>query len=244
MEEVNYPIVYAVLPMIEQVGWYDGLWEKEREYGPVAYIVSKCYLVGEKKEYKSDGSIELEYQVVCPYEFDDYIRDFKSQIPEYNLIRYYCTNCVKVENIYDNLEDAIKDKDAKNEDLLANRFSYMSYDKLIAIYDEAKKEHEEKISKYNEYENKIAELTSNLKVVSNKNKTNSEVLLESQKQYLEKLKRLAETDPEKAKEVCAEALIRSGIINDAGELKAPYNGEKVNPDDFTRGPKLTKKKKD
>ena len=78
--------------------------------------------------------------------------------------------------------------------------------------------------------------------ISNKNKTNSEILLESQSQYLEELRRLAENDPEKAKEVCAEALIRSGIINDAGELKAPYNGESVNPDDFTRGPKLTKKK--
>ncbi len=31
MKEVNYPIVYAVLPMIEPGGWYDGLWEKERE---------------------------------------------------------------------------------------------------------------------------------------------------------------------------------------------------------------------
>ena len=243
MKEVNYPIVYAVLPMIEQVGWSDGLWEKEREYGPVAYIVSKCYLVGEKKDYKSDGSIELEYKVVCPYEFNDYTRKLEPQIPEYNFISNYCTNCVKVDNIYDNIEDAIKDKDAKNEDLLANRFSYMSYKLLVEIYDAAKKAHEEKISMYNKHESKIAKLTSNLKVVSNKNKTDSEILLESQEQYLEKLKRLAENDPEKAKEVCAEALIRSGIINDAGELKAPYNGENVNPDDFTRGPKLTKKKK-
>lgn len=72
-------------------------------------------------------------------------------------------------------------------------------------------------------------------------KTDYETLVESQTNYLLYLKKLAEDNPEEAKKIATESLIRSGIIDTNGKLKPPYNGENVNPDDFTRGPRLTKK---
>ena len=43
--ELNYPVKYALMPVREQVG---------REYEIVMYIVSKCYLISEKKIKKSE----------------------------------------------------------------------------------------------------------------------------------------------------------------------------------------------
>ena len=72
-------------------------------------------------------------------------------------------------------------------------------------------------------------------------KTGYETLLESQSNYLLYLKHLAAQNPEEAKRLAKESLIRTGIIDESGNLTAPYNGENVGTDDFTRGPKLVKK---
>ena len=53
---------------------------------------------------------------------------------------------------------------------------------------------------------------------------------------LEDLKELRRTNPELAKKKAREDLQRIGIIDEDGKLKPPYNGQKVNEDDFTRGP--------
>lgn len=73
-------------------------------------------------------------------------------------------------------------------------------------------------------------------------KTGYEALLESQANYLLHLKHLAKNNPEEAKKIAIESLMSAGIIDKSGNLTAPYNGENVGPDDFTRGPKLVKKK--
>ena len=72
-------------------------------------------------------------------------------------------------------------------------------------------------------------------------KTGYEALLESQANYLLYLKHLAKNNPEEAKKIATESLMSAGIIDESGNLTAPYNGENVGPDDFTRGPKLVKK---
>ena len=72
---------------------------------------------------------------------------------------------------------------------------------------------------------------------------NYEAMLERQRETLKEFEKLVATDPDKAKRVAREALIRTGIIDDSNNLKAPYNGEVVNKDDFTRGPRLSRKKK-
>ena len=58
-KEVKYPIKYAVMPIEEQIGWYPGLNELEREYSVVANIVSKCYVIREDKEYLQDGTLKI-----------------------------------------------------------------------------------------------------------------------------------------------------------------------------------------
>ena len=53
--KINYPVKYALMPIIEQVGWTHGLHELERDYDVVYYVVSKCYLINDTK--KSGGRI-------------------------------------------------------------------------------------------------------------------------------------------------------------------------------------------
>ena len=59
--------------------------------------------------------------------------------------------------------------------------------------------------------------------------------------YLKQFKALAKEQPEEAKKIAFKRLQDSGIIDETGNLKPPYNGEKVNESDFTRGPQLIKK---
>ena len=68
-------------------------------------------------------------------------------------------------------------------------------------------------------------------------KTRNELLLEQMKEYRIYLESLSKENPELAKKVAKEDLIRTGIIDEYGNLKPPYNGEKVNQDDFERGPR-------
>ena len=68
----NYPVKYAAMPIIEQVGWSQGLNELERNYDVICYIVSKCYLLSDKTKYKENGKKEKEYEVVFPYQKGEY----------------------------------------------------------------------------------------------------------------------------------------------------------------------------
>ncbi len=54
-------------------------------------------------------------------------------------------------------------------------------------------------------------------------------------EYLNSLKDLRKTNPELARKIAREGLQKSGIIDENGNLNAPYNGQNVNEDDFTRG---------
>ena len=58
---------------------------------------------------------------------------------------------------------------------------------------------------------------------------------------IEDLKQLRKTNPELAKKKAREDLQRAGILDKDGKLAPPYNGQKVNEDDFTRGPGETRK---
>ena len=70
-------------------------------------------------------------------------------------------------------------------------------------------------------------------VITDKNNDN---LIDSMDRYIAELKKLKKKDPEEAKKIAKEGLIRMGIINE--------NGEQLNPDDYTRGPKLSRRKND
>jgi len=53
---------------------------------------------------------------------------------------------------------------------------------------------------------------------------------------IEELNELRKTNPELAKKKAREDLQRAGILDAKGELVPPYNGQKVNENDFSRGP--------
>lgn len=63
-----------------------------------------------------------------------------------------------------------------------------------------------------------------------------EETIKAMDKYIEDLKKLYKTNPELAKKEAIEALQRAGILGKDGKLASPYNGEKVNKGDFTRGP--------
>ena len=52
--------------------------------------------------------------------------------------------------------------------------------------------------------------------------------------YIQSLKQLRETNPELAKKLARGSLQKSGILDKDGKLAAPYNGQKIYEDDFTR----------
>lgn len=74
-----------------------------------------------------------------------------------------------------------------------------------------------------------------------KYKTKNELLLKQMEDYMLYLKTLSQNNPELAKVEAKEALVRIGILDKDGNTKPPYNGEKVNLDDFERGPRKIKK---
>ncbi len=75
-----------------------------------------------------------------------------------------------------------------------------------------------------------------------KYKTRNELLLDNIKKDLVYMERLSKTNPNLAKKEATDALIEMGLIDENCNLKPPYNGEKVNLDDFERGPKKALRK--
>jgi len=61
-------------------------------------------------------------------------------------------------------------------------------------------------------------------------------IIEAMERTKKELEELYKTNPEKAKKMAREHLQKIGILDEDGNLKPPYNGQKVNEDDFTRGP--------
>ena len=52
----------------------------------------------------------------------------------------------------------------------------------------------------------------------------------------DELEKLSKINPELARKKAKEDLVRIGLIDEDGNLKPPYNGQKVNENDFTMGP--------
>lgn len=69
------------------------------------------------------------------------------------------------------------------------------------------------------------------------NENQHEKLLKQMKEYIEKFEKLKKENPELAKKVAREQLYKAGIYDKDGKLAPPYNGQKVNENDFTLGPR-------
>lgn len=160
----NYPIKYALIPMIEQVGWAPGLNELEREYGIVCYIASKCYVVKETKEYCEDGNSKVEYQIVCPYQYDD-LDIWKRCEPSFHLIQGHCINGITTNQLFDSYEEALSAKNEKNDEIILKKCIHLRYDENFRKRRENLiNEFSEKLDYYNQLEKAIEDRTSELKV--------------------------------------------------------------------------------
>ena len=82
MEE-KYPVGYTIMPIYARVGnvltndHYLMISNSIVKYGDihlevVGYIVSKCYIFSEMKEYLANGEIRKSYEVVFPYQKVEY----------------------------------------------------------------------------------------------------------------------------------------------------------------------------
>lgn len=158
----NYPVKYAAMPIIEQVGWSQGLNELERNYDVICYIVSKCYLLSDKTKYKENGKKEKEYEVVFPYQKRQYY-NWKRVVPSFNF-NYNCTNSDFVKEVFDNYEKALEFVTQKNKELCKKTWGYLPYiEDLDSQISKKIEEFNDKLSRYKMLEQQILINTSDLK---------------------------------------------------------------------------------
>ena len=170
----NYPIKYAVMPIIEQTGWVPGLNELEREYGIVCYIVSKCYVVGKEEKYNMYGETDCKYKVVFPYKKDNLHRYLSRVEPSYN--SYGCSNSTTVDKVFDSFVEAREDASKKNKKIVNKKISFLHCDdNFLQNVSLLRKEQEEKVNKYKKIERMMEKNSSDL-VVNDKVKEQSVII--------------------------------------------------------------------
>lgn len=176
----NYPIKYAAMPIIEQVGWQSGMNELEREYGIVCYIVSKCYLISNIKKYNENGQVNQEYEVVFPYQFTDNSK-WQRITSTYNLINGYCTNSNKVAEVFDTYAEAHNYASIKNDKLCELSWIDLPYSKdIMEKIQQKKDEFRAKLTSYKLLEHQIELNTDDMKICQMK-KSNYTIKKENNK---------------------------------------------------------------
>ena len=169
--KINYPIKYAAMPIIEQVGWSHGLHELEREYDVVCYIVSKCYLISDLTKYTEDGRNVKQFEVVFPYQPGEFSR-WKRVVPTYNACGYPIDSN-KVDVIFDSYEEALKYATEKNEKLCEKSWIYLRCTKdIMEKIQEKKDEFDSKLAEYKVLEEQILANTYDMEIGKNKQLTN------------------------------------------------------------------------
>lgn len=166
--KINYPIKYAAMPIIEQVGWSQGLHESEREYDIVCYIVSKCHLISDLTKYTEDGRTIKEYEVVFPYQLSEF-DTWKRIMPTYNLIHGYCTNSTKVDEVFNSYEEVQNYVTNKNNELCEKKLKYLPFSKV----EEKKNNFTSKLAEYKILEQHILLHTDDIKNEENKKLNNA-----------------------------------------------------------------------
>ncbi len=112
----NYPIRYAVVPIKD----IDPITDSSIVYG---YMITKCYVVGSRREYIKDEGSTTEYIISCPYITADNSTWKRTNIDKDHFV------CVK--NVYNSFNEAIKERVALNDELLKSMFSRCEYKELI-----------------------------------------------------------------------------------------------------------------
>lgn len=188
----NYPVKYAAMPIIEQVGWSHGLNELERNCDVICYIVSKCYLLSDKTKYKENGKNEKDYEVIFPYQKGQY-NSWERVTPSFNVFNHACINSDLVEEVFDSYEDALEAATKKNKKLCDKTWIYLPYtEDLAAKISKKREEFNDRLSRYKILEQQILANTADLEqsnvkeleklIINNKDKT--KVLSSSLYEYL------------------------------------------------------------
>lgn len=99
----NYPIRYAVVPIKD----IDPITDSYTVYG---YMITKCYVVGNRKEVYRDGEYTTEYIISCPYITSDNQTWKRTEIDK--------DHFVCVENVYNSFNEAIKKRVELNGELI------------------------------------------------------------------------------------------------------------------------------
>lgn len=178
-ETLKYPIRYAIMEVKKIINSYPMLSSLRREYKTVAYIVSKCYVISEKKEYLRDGTSTTQYEVVFPYikKESSYYDSFEKNIPEYDWLSK-CINSVTVNQLFDSFEEALVLKEQLNEELINAEIGTIPFDNdFLENVKKIKAKHQLNIDSYKEIEKKIEKYQKKLKVTESAS-TNLEELLE------------------------------------------------------------------
>ena len=162
---MSYPIKYGILKLTEPSGWPIGTQEVTR-----GYIVSKCYLVREIKEYQEDGNMKKTYQVVFPYRNyyhfkiamkSNLIFEEHAQMPSFN------TFVNELNEVYDDYEMAAAEALKLNEELrkkiIIKEFN-LSNDNIGNIYSEVNERITAEFAMCSQYEQYIASRTGELKI--------------------------------------------------------------------------------
>lgn len=159
----NYPIRYAVMPIIAQTGWSHGLNELERKYEPIVYIPSKCYLVKSWEDYDEKGEVKRGYKVVFPYQSTD--DGWRRVEPDFNYFRGECINGYNVKEIYKTYEEAQKMATEMNKGIVSEKIPNMSYDSTLKErIDALREDMKEKEDYYGKLASQIQKTTADLVV--------------------------------------------------------------------------------
>lgn len=163
----NYPIRYAVMPIIAQSGWSQGLNELERAYKTIVFIASKCFLIGETKEYKENGEESINYQVVFVYQSTEY--GWIRVDPEFSCTTGKCINSCNVSSLYKTFEEAQQIAKNENDKIVKKDISLLRYDSdFKKRVEEVKEDMQLKEEHYNKLASKIESATTDLNIDAQK----------------------------------------------------------------------------
>lgn len=163
MENMSFPIRYALLGIEEQVGHTSIGWS-EPIYEICGYIVSKVYLVGETIEYFKDNQPTKKYRVVYPFPFPA-IKGFSRKVFPYRAYDDY-VNAVNVFEVFENFEEAKKQANIKNQELERIALSRVSLIKpdWKEQYEKIEKDFCKRMERYVYYERRIIDETQDMLV--------------------------------------------------------------------------------
>lgn len=162
MSSKKFPIRYAVMPIKSENDWLEKNLAND-VLKEVGYIVSKVYLLGDRKLNFFNGTSRTEFEVVFPYKTPENLNN--RIVPEYGIDEFY-SNSVMIDNVYPTYDTAAEVAELKNAKIkrkLEGSIVCTKDDLLKKIHD-VDIIFDNKLAKYKEFESLILLLSADLKV--------------------------------------------------------------------------------